>query len=64
MPSLLLRGGTVLGMRDGARAERGDVLIVGSRIEDVGRVEPRSDTEVLDATGCYVLPGLVQATMS
>ncbi len=61
MPSLLIRGGTVLGMRDGARAERGDVLIVGSRIEDVGRVLPRPDSEVLDATGCYVLPGLVQA---
>lgn len=61
MPSLLIRGGTVLGMRDGARGERGDVLIVGSRIEDVGRVEPRPDTEVIDAGGCYVLPGLVQA---
>lgn len=61
MPSLLIRGGTILGMRDGARAERGDLLIVGSRIEDVGRVEPRPDSEVLDATGCYVLPGLVQA---
>lgn len=61
MPSLLIRGGTLLGMRDGARAERGDVLIVGSRIEDVGMLEPRPDTEVLDASGCYVLPGLVQA---
>ena len=61
MPSLLIRGGTLLGMRDGAHAERGDVLIVGSRIEDVGMLEPRPDTEVLDATGCYVLPGLVQA---
>ena len=61
MPSLLIRGGTLLAMRDGSRAERGDVLIVGSRIEDLGRVEPRPDSEVLDATGCYVLPGLVQA---
>jgi len=59
--SLLVKGGTVLAMRDGTRAERGDVLIVGSRIEDVGTLEPRDDSEILDATGCYVLPGLVQA---
>ncbi|HEX4744283.1 MAG TPA: amidohydrolase family protein, partial [Candidatus Limnocylindria bacterium] len=58
---ILIRGGTVMAMRDGTRAERGDVLLVGSRIEDVGRVEPRPDSEVIDATGCYVLPGLVQA---
>jgi 5-methylthioadenosine/S-adenosylhomocysteine deaminase len=59
--SLLIKGGTVMAMRDGTRAERGDVLIVGSRIEDVGTIEPRDDSEILDATGCYVLPGLVQA---
>lgn len=60
MASLLIRGGTLLTMRDGARAERGDVLIVGSRIEEVGRVAPRDDTEVIDASGCYVMPGIVQ----
>jgi len=60
MASLLIRGGTLLTMRDGARAERGDVLIVGSRIEDVGRVEPLQDSEIIDASGCYVMPGLVQ----
>ena len=59
---ILIRGGTVIAMRDGTRVgTRGDVLLVGSRIEDVGRVEPRPDSEVIDATGCYVLPGLVQA---
>lgn len=61
MPSLLVRGGTLLAMRDDARSQRGDLLIAGSRIEDVGRVEPRGDSEVLDATGCFVMPGLVQA---
>jgi len=49
-----------MAMRDGTRAERADVLVVGSHIEDVGKLEPRADGEVLDATGCYVLPGLVQ----
>lgn len=61
MPSLLIRGGTLLPLADDARAVRGDLLISGSRIEDAGRVEARPDSEVLDATGCYVLPGLVQA---
>lgn len=60
MPSLHIRGGTLLTMRDGARAERGDLLVIGSRIEDVGRVEPRADSEVIDASGCYVMPGIVQ----
>ncbi len=61
MPSLLIRGGTLLTMRESARAERGDVLVIGSRIEDVGRVEPREDSEIIDASGCYVMPGIVQA---
>ena len=61
MPSLLIRGGTLLALAEDARAVRGDLLISGSRIEDTGRVEARPDSEVLDATGCFVLPGLVQA---
>ena len=60
MPSLLIRGGTLLPMREGARPERGDVLLIGSRIEEMGVIEPRHDTEILDASGCYVMPGLVQ----
>lgn len=60
MPSLLIRGGTLLPMREGARPERGDVLLIGSRIEEMGAIEPRHDTEILDASGCYVMPGLVQ----
>lgn len=61
MPSLHIRGATLLTMQDSARAQRGDVLIAGSHIEEVGRVEPRPGWEVIDASGCYVLPGLVQA---
>ena len=61
MPSLHIRGGTLLTMRDGARAERGDLLLSGSRLQEVGRVEARDDSEILDATGCYVMPGIVQA---
>ncbi len=35
----------------------GDVLTDGSTIAAVGEVGPESTAEVIDATGCYVLPG-------
>ncbi|HNS04186.1 MAG TPA: amidohydrolase family protein [Anaerolineae bacterium] len=39
---------------------RGDLRIVGERIHSIGlRFEPEPGEEVLDATGCVVLPGLV-----
>lgn len=61
MPSLLVRGGTLLALRDDARGVRGDLLIRGSHIEDLGRIDDRPGSEVIDATGCYVMPGIVQA---
>ena len=60
MASVLIRGGTLLTTPDGMRGVRGDLLVLGSRIEEVGRVEARGDSEVIDASGCYVMPGIVQ----
>ncbi len=37
----------------------GDVLIEGERIVAVGRVEAPSGANVVDASGCFVLPGLI-----
>jgi imidazolonepropionase-like amidohydrolase len=37
----------------------GDVLIDGEKIAAVGRVAAPEGTEVVDASGCYVLPGLI-----
>jgi len=56
--SLLLRGGTVI---DPASDRHGafDVLVEGARIAalaEPGRLEAR---EVLDASGCWVVPGLI-----
>lgn len=59
--TLLIRGGTLLRMDAGPRETRGDVLIRGRLIEDVGKLDPPPDAEVIDASGCYVMPGLVQA---
>lgn len=58
---LLIRGGTVVTMDAGRTVRRGDVLVRDTRIERVGRVRPTRPCRVLDATGCAVLPGLVQA---
>lgn len=60
---ILIRGGDVVTMDASRRViVRGDVLVEGGRIVGVGaRVEPSGVTHVIDATGCAVMPGLVQA---
>src|SRR5580700_2987503 len=37
----------------------GDVLIDGEKIAAVGHVATPDGTEVIDAAGCFVLPGLI-----
>lgn len=49
-----ITGGTLLPMVDGAAPVVGDLGIAGDRIV------PPGTGEVIDATGCYVMPGLVQ----
>ncbi|TML03744.1 MAG: dihydropyrimidinase [Actinobacteria bacterium] len=51
----LIRGGTVVTAADEAQA---DVLIDGEEIAAVGALGD-VDAEVIDADGCYVLPGLI-----
>jgi cytosine/adenosine deaminase-related metal-dependent hydrolase len=59
--AILLRGGTLLPMVDDARPIAGDVLVSGARIAQIGTgLEVPADTEVVDCSGCYVMPGLVQ----
>lgn len=55
-----MRGGTLLPMGHGPRSFRGDLLITGRQIVALGKVTPARDAEVIDASGCYVIPGLVQ----
>ncbi|MGH2376891.1 MAG: amidohydrolase family protein [Candidatus Limnocylindria bacterium] len=47
-------------MDHGPRTLRGDLLIRGRQIVGVGKVAAPADAEVIDASGCYVTPGLVQ----
>ena len=51
----VIRGGTVVTASDAGPA---DVLIDGETIAAVGRIRD-VDAEVIDATGCYVLPGAI-----
>jgi dihydropyrimidinase len=51
----LVQGGTVVTAADSCQA---DVLIDGEEIVAVGSLG-EVDAEVIDATGCYVLPGLI-----
>jgi dihydropyrimidinase len=52
----LISGGTVVTADD---EFRGDVLIEGEQIAAVGRVSAPPDATVIDASGCFVLPGLI-----
>ena len=54
--STLIANGTVL-TADGEFD--GDVLIDGEKIAAVGRVAAPEGADVVDATGCFVLPGLI-----
>jgi cytosine/adenosine deaminase-related metal-dependent hydrolase len=58
--TILIRGGTLVPLDHGPRAVRGDLLIRGRQITAVGKVTAPADAEVIDASGCYVMPGLVQ----
>jgi cytosine/adenosine deaminase-related metal-dependent hydrolase len=59
--AILLRGGTLLPMGDDARPFAGDVLVSGARIAQIGTgLEVPAATDVVDCSGCYVMPGLVQ----
>ena len=62
MSAKLIRGGIVVSM-DPAVGDlpRGDVLVEGGRIKEVATEIDAPGAEVVDASGCIVLPGLVNA---
>jgi cytosine/adenosine deaminase-related metal-dependent hydrolase len=57
----LVVGGTVVTCDAGNRVVQGDVLVRGREIAAVGDVATSGVTRVVDARGCAVIPGLVQA---
>lgn len=59
----LVRGGTVITMDAQGDLPRADVLVSGERIVEIAPRIAADDALVVDATGCIVIPGLVNAHM-
>jgi cytosine/adenosine deaminase-related metal-dependent hydrolase len=59
----LIRGGTVVTMDAQGDLPRGDVLVTGDRITQIAPAMSVDDAQVIDATGCIVIPGLINAHM-
>src|SRR5688572_20020115 len=59
---IIIRGGTILTVDDAFHVPAGDVHIRDGVIVQVGgQATPQGrDFEVLDASGCVVMPGLIQ----
>jgi imidazolonepropionase-like amidohydrolase len=60
---ILIRNATILTITNG-RIENGSILIRGSKIAAVGpgnEVAPSAGAQVIDATGKYVMPGIIDA---
>ena len=56
--SILVKGGLIVTQNWKREVVKGDVLIEGDKISAVGHVKARPE-EVVDATGCIVMPGLI-----
>ncbi|CAG9275170.1 Cytosine/adenosine deaminase [Paraburkholderia unamae] len=63
MKRKLIRGGNVLSMDNQVGSGAMNVLLDGPRIDSVAAGLNVDDAEVIDATGCIVIPGLVNAHM-
>ncbi len=63
---VLIRGGTIVRCDAAGTVGEGDLLVEGERIAEVGKISASAlraggPVRVLDARGCAVLPGFVQA---
>jgi cytosine/adenosine deaminase-related metal-dependent hydrolase len=59
--SLAIQGATVITMNERREVVRGDIVIQDGKIVAVGDVTRPVTADALDASGCVVIPGLVQA---
>ncbi|MCB0364276.1 MAG: amidohydrolase family protein [Bdellovibrionaceae bacterium] len=60
-PSTLIRGGTLVTMDPGRRVFVGDLRLSGPAIQQLEtNLEPLPGEKVIDAHGCFVIPGLIQ----
>ncbi len=60
---LLIRGATILTMDRQGDLPRGDLLVQGDTIAEIAPVIHADQAEVVDASGCILIPGLINAHM-
>lgn len=63
MTRTLIRGATVITMDTQGVLPRADLLISKDRIEAIAPTLAADDADVIDAAGCIVIPGLINAHM-
>jgi cytosine/adenosine deaminase-related metal-dependent hydrolase len=63
MASTLIRNATVITMDVEGVLENADVLVSGDQIVAIGAGQSVAGVNVVDATGCIVIPGLINAHM-
>jgi cytosine/adenosine deaminase-related metal-dependent hydrolase len=63
MPATLIRGATVVTMDQQGDLPRADILVRDDRIVDIAPSIAAPDVDTVDASGCIVIPGLVNAHM-
>jgi cytosine/adenosine deaminase-related metal-dependent hydrolase len=59
----LIRGATVITLDALGDLPRADVLVTGERITEIAPTIHADDAQVVDASGCILIPGLVNAHM-
>jgi imidazolonepropionase-like amidohydrolase len=60
-PTVAIRGVTLVDVRDGSLHPEHTVLVAGNRIAAIGqahRVAVPDDAQIVEAAGCYLIPGL------
>jgi len=63
MNQTLIRGATVITLDAQGDLPRADVLVTGDRITEIAPTIQADGAQVVDATGCILIPGLVNAHM-
>jgi cytosine/adenosine deaminase-related metal-dependent hydrolase len=63
MPATLIRGAAVVTMDKQGDLPRADILVQDDRIVDIAPSMAAPDADIVDASGCIVIPGLVNAHM-
>jgi cytosine/adenosine deaminase-related metal-dependent hydrolase len=63
MARMLIRGATVITMDKAGVLPVADILITGDTLTDIAPGIAADDAEIIDASGCIVIPGLINAHM-